>query len=215
MKKLLILAGPSAVGKTTLAEFIIEGGAPAELVRSATTRAPRGDGHDGEYIYLTAYEFVKSAKEDGMLEYTEYAGNLYGTPKSEIERISEEGNIPLLILDIDGVDSIKSRKDYDSLAVYLYDDINTLEERLYKRYLGDSPTAEGLARFVSRKERNLAEFTDIENTTASFDMIVCNADLDKACREIFSAYKNGVPENAKITAVKTVRSMLEKHAEPE
>ena len=92
MKKVLILAGPSAVGKTTLMSEILS----------------RGDGRDQEYIYLTKEKFLNCVKRAEMLEYTEYGGNMYGTPKYEIDRIFSDGKIPLLILDINGVKALKA-----------------------------------------------------------------------------------------------------------
>ena len=70
MRKILILAGPSAVGKTTVMKEILSRSDEFEFIRSATTRAPRGDGHDSEYIYLTEIEFKKRIADGEMLEYT-------------------------------------------------------------------------------------------------------------------------------------------------
>ena len=209
MKKLLILAGPSAVGKTTLADYMIKSGAPLELVRSATTRAPRGDGHDGEYIYLSEEEFLKAKQEGKMLESTEYAGAFYGTPASEVERISDGGKIPLLILDIEGVRRIKSLGKYPSLAVYLFDDIDVIENRLYARYLGENPTVGGLSRFVNRRERNLSEFSDIENIALGFDALVDNSELEASKNAVLFAYENGATNASKQISIDRIKELLE------
>ena len=209
MNKLIILEGPSAVGKTTLADFMINSGVRVELVRSVTTRPPRGDGHDAEYIYLTEEEFKRTKEGGGMLESTEYADALYGTPASEIERISSDGNIPLLILDIDGVKSIKSLDKYPSLAVYLFDGVNVLEERLYARYLGENPSIEGLSRFVKRKERNLYEFANIDTLSEPFDMILDNSSLEAATKSLLFAYEFGATEAEKQSSVQAIKEMVE------
>ena len=99
MKNILIVAGPSAVGKTTVAHRMLELDSRFEFVRSVTTRPCRADQFDNEYIYITEEEFRHLINTDGVLEYTIYAGNYYGTPRSEIDRIISEGKIPLLILD--------------------------------------------------------------------------------------------------------------------
>lgn len=210
MKKIIVLAGPSGVGKTTLATFMINSGLPVEEVRSATTRAPRGDAHDGEYIYLSVFEFLRLAESGEMLEYTEYEGNLYGTPLSEIERISNEGKIPLLILDLNGVDTIKN-SDYPSLKVYLFDHKNTLEERLYKRYLGDAPSAEGLSEFIKRKERNLAEFLHIDEISELFDVLVENVKLNEATALIMATYETGKVQTGKDEAILKIKESLKKN----
>ncbi len=213
MKKAIILAGPSAVGKTTLAEYMIKNGAPLELVRSVTTRAPRGDGHDGEYIYFTAREFERAVRDGEFLEYTEYAGAFYGTPKSEVERISEAGKIPLMILDINGARSIKSADECPTLAVYLFERIDTLEERLHARYLGKKQTPEGLSSFLKRKERNLSELASVGDFAEVFDLIQKNSFLKEASIAILSAYENGVSEEEKADAIAEIKAMLEEKTE--
>ncbi len=197
MKKLLILAGLSAVGKTTLASYIIERNPDFVLVRSATTRAPRGDGHDAEYVYLTKEEFSAALGSGGMLEHTEYAGNYYGTPRSEIEAIAGAGKTPLLILDVEGVKSIKGAGEYPTLAVYLYDDLNVLEERLYARYIGDAPTVDGLARFIKRKEQNIADILSFDDFSESFDLLVRNSELSSSSDAVLTAHgSDAAPDNS-------------------
>ena len=87
----VIIAGPSGVGKTTVADALIERLGNLEMSRSATTRAKRGDGRDDEYIYLTVDEFKSAIAAGDMAEHAEYGGNLYGTRKSELARIHKEG----------------------------------------------------------------------------------------------------------------------------
>ena len=99
MNRVLVIAGPSAVGKTTVMKKILTLYPEFEFVRSATTREARNDSHKSEYIYLSVDEFKKRLSDGKMLEYTEFGGNFYGTPESEIERIFAQGKIPLLILD--------------------------------------------------------------------------------------------------------------------
>ncbi len=212
MDKILILAGPSAVGKTTLAKELLSMGG-FEYVRSATTRAPRGDGNDGEYIYLSVDEFIEKARSGGMLEYTEYAGNLYGTPSSEIERIYKSARTPLLVLDLDGVDSIKSEERYPSFAVYLYEDLNVLEQRLYARYLGSSPTASGLERFCERKERNIKEYMEIEELALGFDALIGNSELPKTAKAVLEAYNGGLVLN-KAEAIEQIKALLDAKFNP-
>ena len=111
MKSVVILAGPSAVGKTTVAHAMLGANPGYEFVRSVTTRQKRGDAFDNEYIYLTREEFEHEIEVGGVLEHTEYAGSYYGTPLSEVNRITAAGKIPLLILDMDGVKSVATHKD--------------------------------------------------------------------------------------------------------
>lgn len=193
---LLIIAGPSAIGKTTVAYKMIERDARYEFVRSVTTRPSRGDAFDAEYIYITVDEFRELIANGGVLEHTEYAGNFYGTPRSEVKRILSEGKIPLLVLDINGVESIERAKgDLNPCGVYVYDELNVMEERLYARFLGDNPTPEGLAKFVSRKEKNIQDFLAMPEHCAAFFAFIHNNDtVDSATDKVvdtFTAFRNG------------------------
>ena len=175
MKKLLVLAGPSAVGKTTVSDEIMRQNDKFTLSRSATTRAPRGDGHDDEYVYLTREEFLAAIESGDILEHTEYSGDLYGTPKSEILRAESEGKYALFILDLAGVASLReSEFADDTLFVYIYDTLNTLEERLYARYM-DPPTVDGLTKFAKRKEQNIADYLGFDKHAPLFDLMISNA----------------------------------------
>ena len=124
---LLIIAGPSAVGKTTVAYSLINKDPRFEFVRSVTTRASRGDAYDNEYIYITVDEFRSLISNGGVLEHTEYAGNYYGTPRAEVERIISEGKIPLLVLDINGVGSlVRNAAGLSPCGVYVWDRLDVI-----------------------------------------------------------------------------------------
>lgn len=195
-KDLLIIAGPSAGGKTTVAECLMGKDSRFCLVRSVTTRAPRGDGKDEEYIYLTPEEFDKALATGEILESMVYSGQCYGTPRSELERALAEGRIPLLILDLNGVVALTDNGEYSSCVIYVYTDLNTAEQRLYSRYLGNGPTPKGLASFVSRKERNIKDFLDLPALSPRFYSFVENmSDIESATdgvAEAFASYLEGV-----------------------
>ncbi|MBQ7387213.1 MAG: hypothetical protein IJW03_03505 [Clostridia bacterium] len=187
---LLIIAGPSAIGKTTVAYSMLERDPRYEFVRSVTTRPSRGDAYDAEYIYITVDEFRELIENDGVLEHTEYAGNFYGTPRSEVKRILSEGKIPLLVLDINGVESIERTKgDLNPCGVYVYDSLNVTEQRLYDRFLGDKPTPEGLTKFVSRKEKNIQDFLAMPEHQAAFFAFIHNSGtIDDATDKVISEF---------------------------
>lgn len=169
-KSLLVLVGPSAVGKTTVADEIISRGG-FSLIRSLTTRAPRGDGHDDEYIYTDRETFLREILRGGVLEHTEYVGTLYGTPKSEIDRVHSEGNIPLLILDINGAESLTlNGGELSPCVIYLTEDERVLRERLAARYLsGDTSDPE---KYENRMARNAWERENLKSLSHLFYRIV-------------------------------------------
>ena len=194
MKKILILAGPSAGGKTTVANELLKSNSEFELVRSVTSRPPRGDGHDGEYIYVTREALEEEIKRSEVLEYTEYAGELYGTPKSEIDRITSAGKVPLLILDLKGVAALNSNEGISACSVYVYDDIRVIDQRLYDRYLGENPSAQALIRYVGRKEQNNADYLAVNDFSKDFYAFVRNsspAECAAEIKKIFSDYTLG------------------------
>ncbi len=185
----LMIAGPSAVGKTTVASELLRLRPDVfSLARSATTRAPRGDGHDDEYIYLTVGEFLRRCEAGEMLEYTEFGGNYYGTPLSEINAIRSGGRIPLLILDINGISAIKSSENgSDCYAVYLTEDIEVLDKRLYERAEADGLTEKALATYERRRMQNRRDLADIGKKTDIFDRVAVNRDVGECARLILSA----------------------------
>ncbi len=188
MYNILIIAGPSASGKTTVAdELLKEKGSSFELVRSLTTRAKRGDAFDSEYIYTTRAEFEHAIKHGGVLEYTEYAGELYGTPRSEMERISKEGKIPLLILDLNGVKTLVNNRDaLNPCAVYIYTDFQTLKNRLSQRYLTEN-TEESKEKFAKRVSQNKKDMENIDEYSSIFYAFIENThSVSKTADEVKS-----------------------------
>lgn len=169
-RDLLILVGPSAVGKTTVADEILSGGG-FSLIRSLTTRPPRGDGHDDEYIYTDREGFLREVGRGGVLEHTEYVGTLYGTPRSEIERVLSEDKTPLLILDINGAASLSERRgELRPCIIYLTEEEAVLRERLEARYLlGDARDPE---KYERRMARNAWERENLPSLSHLFFRIV-------------------------------------------
>lgn len=191
MNKILVLAGPSAVGKTTVMGKLLSQNPSFEYIRSATTRAPRGDGHDLEYIYLSKCEFKSLIENGGVLEYTEYGGNFYGTPTSEIERIFECGKVPMLILDINGVKTLKSApRSFDVVAVYMTADVSVLEKRLYERFVASGKNEAAALVYETRREQNRKDLESLSSLTGVFDAFVENTTLEETANKILSVFES-------------------------
>lgn len=201
MNGILIIAGPSAVGKTTVAWEMLKNDGRFEFVRSATTREVRGgDGYSSEYIYVTREEFEKLIRTEGVLEWTEYAGAYYGTPRSEITRIHSAGKIPLLILDVVGVHSLVSKDDLSVCGVYVYDNLSVMEDRIFQRYLGEGENADGRRRFESRKKQNRDDYLSLPEIIGDFYGTVKNegtpAETAKKVAEVFADFEHGKEKDA-------------------
>ena len=184
MREALVLVGASGAGKTTVAQAIIENGSKFLMVRSVTTRAPRGDSHDGEYIYKTRDEFLKMVQDSELLEYMEYGDNLYGTPKSEVDRIFSTGKIPLFILDLEGVKSLRSKDiDFKPIVVYIWSDLDEVESRLYSRDL-KVITAEKLVAVKKRTEMNVRDYLEMPKLFPLFDAFAENIQISKTAQDV-------------------------------
>ena len=200
MKNILIIAGPSAVGKTTVAHRMLGIDPRYEFVRSVTTRPCRGDQFNSEYIYISEAEFRHLIDTAGVLEHTEYAGNLYGTPRSEIDRITAEGRIPLLVLDINGVESLSRNKgDISPCGVYIYDDIEVMEGRLYQRYAADMDSPDTQRKYKSRCRQNVTDYSEMPERQSVFYAFVENCSSVDCCAErvhgVFADFVRGVAKN--------------------
>jgi len=175
---LLVLSGPSGVGKTTIARKLREAGIPR--VTTTTTRAPReGEVNGREYRFLSRAEFEAAKAQDEFLEWAEIVGNLYGTPKAEIERQLSTKRLVMVDIDTQGAASVRK---LGIPAVYLFiapPDMAELRKRLEGR---KTETPEVVARRLEKAEREMAE-------RHSYDRIVVNDTVDRAVEEILGVLR--------------------------
>lgn len=117
----IILQGPSASGKTVIAEYLINNYPEKfEKIITDTTRAPREGEIDGiSYNFRTEEEFLKIVAADGYAEYSEYAGKYYGSSKHAISDVMERGKCPIIILDSNGAKAIKKAFPKKSFSVFV------------------------------------------------------------------------------------------------
>ncbi len=196
---ILIIAGPSGVGKTVIAEAIRAKNPRFDFIRSATTRQKRGDSHDDEYLYFTNEEFDRAIANDDILEYMEYAGAKYGTPRCEVNRAISEGKIPLLVLDLVGVRSMASKSGFSPCSVYVWCDNEIITDRLHNRYLGEGESEKGISNFNTRTSRNLSDFDEITDYEPHFFTFVKNDGTVEECRDkimaTFDDFTKGAPRD--------------------
>src|SRR5512133_4020637 len=107
--KLIIISGPSGVGKSTICKQVVARLDDAHLSVSVTTRQPGpGERNGREYWFVSREEFRKRIEEGSLLEYAEVFGNLYGTPRDKTEEALDAGRTVILEIDIQGGKQVKA-----------------------------------------------------------------------------------------------------------
>ena len=179
MNKLIVISGPSGVGKGTIVNELLKKGDYA-LSISCTTRAPRVGEREGvSYFFITKQKFLSMIDEGGFLEYDNHFENYYGTPKEFVEKQLQTKNV---ILEIEVNGAFKVKESYPEAILIMIAPPST--EILKKRLVGrGTETAEDIAERLSRLEYELAQ-------SDKYDYTVINDDLFRAIGEIEQIIKN-------------------------
>ena len=180
MKKglMIVISGPAGSGKGTVNAHLLATG-EFEYSVSATTRAPRPGEVDGvNYHFISREDFEARIASGGMLEYTEYCGNYYGTPKKEAEAVLESGKNLILEIEVEGARNVKTRYPEAVLIMLLPPSFKVQEQRLRGR---GTETEE---KILERLERTRAEIKE----ATFYDYVVYNYDgADRiAANEIYA-----------------------------
>jgi len=179
----VVLASPSGGGKTTIARTILER-YPAKYGYSvsATTRRPRLDEKEGEaYHFLTREEFADWREQGRFVETAEYAGEWYGTLKSEVEKVLASGRHVLLDIEVVGAQQVRQTYPNAVMIFILPSSPRVLVERLLQRK-SESPAA-----LLKRLERAMYEL----RATAIFDRVVKNDVLEDAVNQVIRIVDEG------------------------
>ena len=170
------MTGPSGVGKGTLIRALRERHPEFALSVSATTRQPRpGEEHGRDYYFLTREQFTERVERGEFIEHAEYAGNHYGTPRSELDRPLEA-----LVLEIEIQGAVQVHETLpEALQVFILPpSLETLRERLVGRATDEPEVIE------RRLARAREEMREAEEQAAQFKHCIVNDDLDTAVRDL-------------------------------
>lgn len=116
---LIVISGPSGVGKDTILGRFMPKAKNCVFSVSATTRQPRkGEVNGRDYFFVTRDKFEEMAQNGEMLEFTEYNGNYYGTPRKSVEKLLEAGENVILEIEVDGGLQIK-KLDMDAVLIFI------------------------------------------------------------------------------------------------
>jgi guanylate kinase len=187
--RIVVLSGPSAVGKSTVVRCLRERVPDLYFSVSATTRAPRpGEVEGVDYQFVSAERFQELIDEGALLEWAEIHGGLHrsGTPSQAIRDATAAGKPVLIEVDLAGARAVK-RAMPEALTVFLAPPSwEALESRLTGR---GTETPDVMRRRLATARAELAAQTD-------FDAIVVNTQLESACAELVSLLVGDAPEPA-------------------
>jgi guanylate kinase len=175
---LVVIAGPSGVGKGTVHARVRGSLADAVLSISVTTRAPRTDEVDGvHYHFVDEARFQALIDTGQLLEWAEYAGHRYGTPQQPVVEAIRAGQVVVLDIELQGALQVKEQ-DPEALLVFLLPpSFEELERRLRARGTESDPT---IQRRLARARTELA-------SAHRFDVEVVNDDLDRCVDAVLEA----------------------------
>lgn len=180
--KLVVLSGPSGVGKSTITKAVVSRLPDAYLSVSMTTRPQAAGEQDGrEYWFVSRDEFRRRIETGLFLEYAEVFGNLYGTPRDKTEAALAAGRTVILEIDVQGGKQVKAIFPRVVMIFILPPSSETLTERIGRR---GRESGEIVARRLCAAQSEIAAAADC------YDNKVVNDDLERAIDEVIRIVEN-------------------------
>ena len=171
---LLVISGPSGVGKGTIVRALKQRRQDVVESISCTTRAPReGEVHGREYFFLSKDEFLRRIDEDGFLEYDAHFENYYGTPKAFVDEQLKTKSV-ILEIDVEGALKVKKARPDSVLVMITPPSVEELKARLIGR---NTETEAQIEKRLARLDYELSKASE-------YDFVVVNDELEKAICEV-------------------------------
>ncbi len=178
---IIVISGPSGVGKTCLYKRLLSDFESLQFSISATTRSPRPNETDGvDYYFISREEFLKKIKNNEFVEWAEVYGNYYGTLKTEIKRITDTGKNCLMDVDVQGGMNIKKSIPESVLIFIIPPSMKELKRRIMERKTDDRKTIQ-LRLKTAIKEMGYEK---------NYQYSIINDDIDKAYLELRTLVKS-------------------------
>jgi len=182
--RIVIVSGPSGVGKSTICKEVMKRIENAYLSVSVTTRGKSESEVDGnDYWFITEDEFQERIKKGLLLEYAEVFGNLYGTPKDKVDEALARGRTVILEIDVQGAKQAKAKYSEAVMIFILPPSQKELAQRMNGRGREDAKATE--------IRLDLAD-DEIAAAWQHYQHMVINDDLEQAVREVTEIIKQSV-----------------------
>ena len=176
--RLIVFTGPSGVGKGTLLRALRDRYPALQLSTSATTRNPRPGEVDGkDYYFVSRERFQAMVENDDLLEWAEFAGNYYGTPKTAVQQNLDQGQWLILEIELEGARQVRDTFPQALQLFVLPPSLEELEQRIRQRGK-DSEAA-----ILRRMARAQVEI----DAAPEFDVQIVNDDLEVALQQLETA----------------------------
>lgn len=171
---LFVISGPSGSGKDTILKLLFEKKPEIKFSISTVTRPMRSPSETEKYNFTTRDEFEKMIENDLLLEYNQYCGNYYGTPKAPVLKAIDDGETVFIEVDVNGKNNI-CKKIHDAVTVFIMPpSVEVLKKRLVGRGTEDSEVV----------EKRMREALNEISKACDYDYIVINDDLEKATADL-------------------------------
>ncbi len=180
--RLIVLTGPSGVGKGTLVRSLLGRHPELYLSISVTTRSPRPGEIDGKhYYFVSRSQFEQMVTKGELLEWAEFAGNYYGTPRLPVEEQISQSKSVLLEIELEGARKIRKTFPLALRIFILPPSLKELEQRLRGR---EQDSEEAIARRLRRAQEEI-------NAAGEFDFKIINDNFETALNDIEAALFKG------------------------
>jgi guanylate kinase len=176
--KLIVFTGPSGVGKGTLLRKLLSQHPQLVLSTSVTTRLPRpGEINGIDYYFVNLEKFQQMVANEELLEWAEFAGNYYGTPRLQVEELISQGKWVILEIELEGARQIRQTFPQALRLFILPPSLWELEKRIRHR---GTESEEAIAKRLRRAQEEI-------NAASEFDIQIVNDDLEKALQNLEAA----------------------------
>ena len=197
---LFIFSGPSGIGKDTVLKEVVTKADDIKLSISSITRDMREGEVEGEkYHFISKEEFEELIKNDQLLEYNEYVGNFYGTPKAPVIKWLNEGYNVILEIDVNGAFRVKKKMPEAKMVFMLPTSLDVLRHRLNKR---GTESEEIIKERLKQAAREIS-------FAIEYDYLFFNDVLEEAVSDFMSIIREGNPALLKENMNETMRKVIE------